>query len=466
MLDMPCLLGFAGLTGAVDSVTTTTANGAQTIRGKDGSLFHYALNPLPSQDTTHMPPSIAYVPGAWFWNKSNSWKSEGDFYFKTAGKVLEPSPTATAKAREILGDKFTPEEAVDKLAAFVRDSLTYQGIAFGVRAMVPNTCDDILHNRYGDCKDHSFLLAQMLNGVGVRAYLTLADTTRNVNVATPDDFQFDHMIVYVPDVRGGLYIDTTEKGASYHDQPFWLAGSPVLILDKENGSRIATIPLNKPNADRLHVERRVTLSADGSATIREKLSFSGSWACFARETLRNKTPDQYAMILTEQFHITQIHSAHDVTAVNLESPDKEVVVEYSYRQEGVFAPIDGRLVGCLPQSWEMNELTPPGDQPVRRVPIWHALQTGMTSETILELPQGYAPEFPVRGDDAFDTPFFRVSVTLTAPDAATLCSRTDYFRKPGLFPADSRDARDQAYERVLNDLNRPIVLVKKPVSGQ
>jgi tetratricopeptide (TPR) repeat protein len=460
--NVPTLLSFTGVRAAAEAVSATSCNGVSELKGADATLrFYYTLSPSPLTYYVNQPPLTMFVPTVWIWSTGKTWAGEVDDYCKQVGSLLDPSPIAAAKAKEILGDKFTPDEAVHKLSAFVRDSLTYQGIAFGVRAMIPNSCDDILKNRYGDCKDHSFLLMQMLNASGVKADLALADTDRNVNVETPDSFQFNHMIVYLPDYKGGVFIDATGKGTGEAMEPFWLTGSPCLILDKAN-PRIVTVPDNPRGASGIAIARTVTIRDDGSLDVNEKATFSGIWAGYVRTTLRDKTPAEYAPILAQTMRIDQLHAVKTIKATNLDDPDANIVLEYDYKAEDGFILSGNTVAGNLPASWDAEELRLPADQPVRRVPIWQSMQLDITCVTTVILPQGCstAPGNPAPSASLV-TPYFTFSFKEERPDAGTMRISASYSRNAGLFPAESRDGREKAYDEALGLLLHPIVLVKK-----
>ena len=310
---VPTLLSFTGVSGPEKAVSTATCNGVSELKGGNASSrFFYTLTPEPFTMYVNQPPLSMFVPTVWIWSTDKTWAGEVKNYYEQVGNLMNPSPAAAAKAKEILGDKYTPDEAVHKLSAFVRDSLTYQGILFGVRAMVPNSCEDILQNRYGDCKDHSYLLMQMLNAVGVKARLALADTERNVNVDAPDTFQFNHMIVYLPDYKGGYFIDATDKGTSDASEPFWLEECPCLILDKDN-PRIVTVPDNPRGATAITIARTVTVRDNGTLDISEKTPFSGVWAGYIRMMLRDKTPAEYATAISQALRMGELH---DVMGTN------------------------------------------------------------------------------------------------------------------------------------------------------
>ena len=68
------------------------------------------------------------------------------------------------------------QEKVAAITTYVQQNVRYQAIEFGPRAMIMNPADQVLANGYGDCKDHSILLYNMLRAVGIPAELSLVNT--------------------------------------------------------------------------------------------------------------------------------------------------------------------------------------------------------------------------------------------------------------------------------------------------
>ena len=463
--DIPTRLAFAGLRGKTEAVTTMTANGAETLPDTPGMRFFFAKNPDPLTTYSAMPPDISFVPCAWFGAAGRTWSDECGEFVKSVGTLLEPSPVAAARVKSLLGDTYTQDEAVKKISAFVRDSLTYQGLLFGVRAMVPNTCETILSNRYGDCKDHSYLLMQMLNAAGVKAHLALVDTNRNVNTSMPDTFQFNHMIVYLPEYRGGIFLDMTDKGVTDAYEPFALVGCPCLIIDPAN-PRIVNVPENPPQSSLLRITRDITLSADGSATVQEEAVMSGLWAGYIRSILRGRSPCEYSVVLSQSTRISGLFPAHTIEAENLNDLDKPVVLRYRFSVPN-FTATGKSLLGSLPSTWDEDQLLLPGDQPVRRVPIEQSYALDTSVEIRVTLPEGY-----VLGADAVgsavsaETPYLLFKMNGDAPDARTLHYSVFLSRKTGLFPAAESLEREKTYSDALRALHRPIELVKAADGSQ
>jgi tetratricopeptide (TPR) repeat protein len=456
---VPAQLLFTGASGQTGVISIHTANGVKTVPiTEDGSLFNYVQTPPPHTITNNLPPPLKYIPTVWVGSADKTWEGEVENYYEIAEGILEPSPTAAELAMQIVGEDFTPEEAVHKLAEHVREALSYQGLAFGVRAMVPNGCDEILRKRYGDCKDHSYLLFQMLRSVGIEAYMALVDTTGNMNIDVPDSGQFNHMIVYVPGINGGHFIDTTDKSSDERLEPFYLAGFPTLVLDAAN-PRIVNVPENPVGSNGMLIERTATIGEALDVGIQERVTFKGYWAGYMRALLRDKTRRELSSVLFNQFEIPELGMVRDIKAENLDNLSEDVVLEYTYAAALPFTGSDEKIVGILPVSWELLELRTPCDQPERLAPIQQGIPSSIASTTRIVLPDGYkaATQF---APESLDTPYMAIQTSASVSDE-DITANIDYRRMAGIFPAEQRDARVKAFNTALRNLMQPIVLEKR-----
>jgi transglutaminase-like putative cysteine protease len=104
-----------------------------------------------------------------------------------------------------------PKDPVIAAIRFVQDDIRYLGIEMGRNSHEPHQPADVLTQRWGDCKDKSFLLAALLRELGVEAYPALVNTKlrHELDAQLPSPFLFDHVITQVL-VNGKTYwIDGT-----------------------------------------------------------------------------------------------------------------------------------------------------------------------------------------------------------------------------------------------------------------
>ncbi len=171
-----------------------------------------------------------------------SWREVGDDYLKIVEERLGQEAEVKSLASKVAASSKTELEKIELLAEYVRENITYQAIEFGRRGYVMEPTKQILKNKFGDCKDHSLLLHDLLLSQGITARLVLVNASGKVYSEFPSLDQFDHVVVVASGPSGPVFIDCTNKYAPPLESATWnLANKEVLVLNKGN-SRLVRIP--------------------------------------------------------------------------------------------------------------------------------------------------------------------------------------------------------------------------------
>jgi tetratricopeptide (TPR) repeat protein/transglutaminase-like putative cysteine protease len=364
--SIPVQAAAAFVVGDVDKLAHTSS-GPEPRAAAAGGLFWGVSEPAVYVDESSQPPITEFLPVIHLADIGQQWPAIGNEYATKIADRLELDAVTTAKAAELTQGLTTPEEKVAILTRFVQKQLNYQGLEFGVRGLIPNSAAKSLEIGYGDCKDHSVLLKQLLNAVGLPAQLTLVNATSEVDGRLPSSAQFDHMIVSIPGPNGGdegrVFIDCTAK----HADPLSVtaddfSGGLALVVEP-HASRLVPIPPRTSQGSAIRCSREITVVCDeperetADAVIREQVSFSDAPAAALRSALVSMQPrdrkDVISRLISEQ-------DAVDVTrleVLNLEDPVAPLILQLEYRMDNVLhrvgergTPFSGRIVSPW-ESW-------------------------------------------------------------------------------------------------------------------
>ncbi len=104
-----------------------------------------------------------------------------------------------------------PRDPITAAIRFVQDDIRYLGIEMGRNSHEPHQPAEVLEQRWGDCKDKSFLLSALLRELGVEAYPALVSTRlhHELDSQLPSPFLFDHVITQVIAKGRTRWIDGT-----------------------------------------------------------------------------------------------------------------------------------------------------------------------------------------------------------------------------------------------------------------
>lgn len=177
------------------------------------------------------------------------------------------------KAQELVEGLKTDEEKMKAIFYWVQDNIRYVAFEDGIAAFKPDACQNVLNNRYGDCKGMANLLKNMLKCVGYDARLTWIGTKRIAYDYTIPSVAVDNHMICTVFLNGKKYfLDGTESFIGLDDYAHRIQGRPVMI---ENGKEflIDTIP-DLPVDRNMHA-RTGTFSVESgmlSGKLKEKIS--------------------------------------------------------------------------------------------------------------------------------------------------------------------------------------------------
>lgn len=272
--------------GDVDQVAMR-ADGTSTFTPLDGPDLHARITRAVDavEVEAYSPPPRELAPVVWIGDERGDWADLGREYLERIADSLRIDPSVAERAAELVRDARSDAERATRLAAYVRDTITYRAASFGVRGTVPRAAHETLHRIEGDCKDQAVLLSALLKSVDVDASLVLLHSSDDLCPELPSLDQFDHMIVHVPTLGAAAFVDTTQRFCAPGTLPpkTWL-GARALLLDPEE-PRIVTLPKTAGPPTKLRVERSVEPSGERDLLVRETLETDGYFAELLRVNL-------------------------------------------------------------------------------------------------------------------------------------------------------------------------------------
>lgn len=187
----------------------------------------------------------------------------GTRYAELSAGRAEPTPEIAALAARIV-DGRQGLEAARALYDWVSTNIRYIALTLNIEdGWVPHPAAEVLHNGYGDCKDHAALLEALLAARGIAAQTALIDwgsRTRDLPIAHPAEF--NHAIVYLP--AYDRWLNPTNPYAPFDSLDHTLAGKRVALAGLPG--REAHTPEATPADDRTVLASTAVLEADGTLT--------------------------------------------------------------------------------------------------------------------------------------------------------------------------------------------------------
>jgi hypothetical protein len=129
----------------------------------------------------------------------NTWKEVNDWAMELFPIKKELSTEVKNKIREISVANSSDSSRLKATLKFVQDDIRYMGIEIGKNSHKPADPSKVFAQRYGDCKEKSYLLCCMLKAMNIEAVPVLINTEIKKNLSTllPSPKSFDHVTVRV-----------------------------------------------------------------------------------------------------------------------------------------------------------------------------------------------------------------------------------------------------------------------------
>ncbi len=195
------------------------------------------------------------------------------------GKVYEKGAANKVKlTQEIkdLADELTlgttdKRAQVEILYNWVSSNIRYVAIYLADGGVVPHSAETILRNRYGDCKDHTIILAALLKAKGIESSTALINLGDNyVLPKLPVLSPFNHVINYIPSLD--IYLDSTAQFSPYGTLPFDDMDKPVVLTAL---GKLGHTPIPKANKNVIRNDVFIRIKDDGSMVGEAQGSVTG-----------------------------------------------------------------------------------------------------------------------------------------------------------------------------------------------
>lgn len=266
-----------------------------TEPGRDGTIYTWERSNVPAIEVEDDTPDwfdpydhieVSEYPS---WHEVALW-ADHLFTIDAASAAAVRKLAATIRSQTASRD-----QQIVAAIRFVQDDIRYLGIEMGRNSHEPHQPRAVLEQRWGDCKDKSFLLAALLRELGAEAWPALVNThlRHSLDSVVPSPFAFDHVITAVTADGKTRWIDPTLS-----DQGGTLAtietpnDERALVIRKET-TALTPIVTNEKGATRIDFAY-VTRSWDAPTTLTVRSTYTGSDADVLRSDLASMSSADFA----------------------------------------------------------------------------------------------------------------------------------------------------------------------------
>lgn len=202
----------------------------------------------------------------------------GKAYADAAAPMAKITNPIQSLANEVTRGRTDDVAKVKALDHWVTKNIRYVGVFLGHGGFIPHPADQVLANRYGDCKDHAILMQALLAAVGIQSSTALVSSGNAYTISNIGSFApTNHAITYVPSLD--LYVDSTDQFSHYGTLSFGVMDKPTVLTALGRLGRTPRM-LASDNVNRAEIS--MVIKRDGTIEGKTSISVSGVFESDAR----------------------------------------------------------------------------------------------------------------------------------------------------------------------------------------
>lgn len=440
---------------------TVQANGSKVYAWQLANLPAVHLEPL-SPPVREQLPMVYTAPALFevqdYKGKLNNWDDLSRFYYKlNEGRDAIPADLRQ-RVLELTKQETTTIGKVRTVYRFLQEHTRYVSVQLGIGGWQAIEANKVAASKYGDCKALTNYAQSLLKVAGVVAHPVLVRAGKYEPDILTDfpSFQFNHVILCVPDGRDTTFLECTDgNGPAGYVGSF--TGNRHALLILSDGGRLIQTPVYRP-VDNLQQRRiTVTLTDNGDAIAQVLTRYTGLQQDECASALHQLNRDDLRswMIRRIQIPAFELNTFTHTDQAGLLPSITESMNLLVHR----WATASGtRLFLPLNLMSALNPAAPLAQ--ARQAPLHLSANYDFDdSDTITyQLPKGYVPEYQVE-PLVVESLFGRYAVTVSVnADRVSYIRRVTMHR--GRFPASAYGAWVDFRRKIAKSDRSQMVFVK------
>jgi len=194
---------------------------------------------------------------------------------------------------DITKDSKTNLEKVRAIYYWTQQNIKYIDFEYALGGFIPREANDVFNKKYGDCKDNSSILYEMLKVSGLKGNLTWIGT-RSIPYSyteVPTPIVDNHMILAYKENGNTYFLDATGRYLPLEMPSSFIQGKEALIGDGEGKFTIETVPVMSPEINS-YIEKSVLRIKDNQLTGSGETTLKGYYKIDFYNQLESRNTDK------------------------------------------------------------------------------------------------------------------------------------------------------------------------------
>lgn len=206
-------------------------------------------------------------------------------WYSSLTKHINETNNTTLKqiVAEITQNTKNEEEKIKAIYSWVQNNVKYIAFEDGLGGFVPRNAVDVCQKKYGDCKDMSNILVEMLKIAGIDAYLTWIGT-RKIPYSyqeVPAPMSDNHMICAVKQNNNFIFLDATGSYLPLGLPSSMIQGKEALVGLDSLEYQIVKIPEVPANQNTFIEKSALNIDENGNLNGKTTIELNGYVKTFA-----------------------------------------------------------------------------------------------------------------------------------------------------------------------------------------
>lgn len=267
-----------------------------------------------------------------------SWADINTWYKELSSHKQQETSQLRRVADSLFKGVTAPREKVKRVYDYIAKNINYSSVSFRQSGWVPQSAQDVLMTKIGDCKDMSSLGKALLNLGDVESHLVLENGNKRYffdhSYIGPN---FNHCILGFTVADSMEFIDFTDKYTPFGSIPKYIQGTMALVID-DTSKGLIQLPLDAPEERKKEREISIEIREDQSilrkVTTKRSGSFADDFRRYYRFSSKSEREEEMKNILQKQFSdITLL----DFTLPDLTQNSDSLTYRYSFEAQNAVA---------------------------------------------------------------------------------------------------------------------------------
>lgn len=304
-----------------------------------------------------------------------------------------PTPELVNLVKELTANKDTELEKVKAIYYWTQQNIKYIAFEYALGGFIPREANAVFEKKYGDCKDNSSILHQMLEMAGIKGNLTWIGT-RDLPYTyeeVPTPLVDNHMILAYKQGGKTYYLDATGRHLPIDLPSSFIQGKEALIATENGNFIIEEVPV--VSAEKNKVSDITSLKLDGTnLTGASRAEISGYQKVDFSNYLEGfKTRDKLKDFYKVQFEKgSNRFIIEEFTEHNKYDYEKDLVVDYTFRIDNYVRILGDEIFINLNLNKMLSAYKTPED---RKNEVEYDYKAQYHFSNTFEIPQGYVVDY-------------------------------------------------------------------------